>query len=169
MNVEPGPAVPPREYDYSWIVKTGEYEYRLDPKALDEALSDLTIIVSQARVIPNYRGGKYQGFKLVGVRPGSIYRAMGIRSGDIIHDVDGMQIDSPNKAIELFSSLKESERVVVGIERRLNEAHRLGFRRAIVPATTPEVAVGLDVVRVSTVAEAVAVAGLLPGAAGGGG
>ena len=57
-------------------------------------------------------------------------------------------------------------RQVVGIERRLNEAHRLGFRRAIVPATTPEVAVGLDVVRVSTVAEAVAVAGLLPGAAG---
>jgi len=38
--------------------------------------------------------------------------------------------------------------------------------RAIVPATMPEVAVGLDVVRVSTVAEAVAVAGLLPGAAG---
>ncbi|GIT75773.1 MAG: hypothetical protein Ct9H300mP31_03040 [Acidimicrobiaceae bacterium] len=58
-------------------------------------------------------------------------------------------------------------RQVVGIERRLNEAHRLGFPAGHRPGpTTPEVAVGLDVVRVSTVAEAVAVAGLLPGAAG---
>ena len=74
-------------------------------------------------------------------------------------------VEGPVLVAEALDAGREV-RQVVGIERRLNEAHRLGFQRAIVPATTPEVAVGLDVVRVSTVAEAVAVAGLLPGAAG---
>jgi DNA repair protein RadA/Sms len=42
-----------------------------------------------------------------------------------------------------------------GAERRLSEASRLGFDRAIVPASTPQPGGTLEVVRVATVAEAV--------------
>jgi DNA repair protein RadA/Sms len=53
-------------------------------------------------------------------------------------------------------------RAVVGLERRLREAARLGFRRAIVPAATagPSVApvAGIDLVRVATLRDAVAAA-----------
>lgn len=108
----------PPSPDYGWIVQTGVYEYRIEGAPLEESLQDLTELGRQARVIPNYRGGKYDGLKLVGVRPGSMYRALGIRSGDIIQDVNGERIDSPNEALELYESLKTSDRVVVGIERR---------------------------------------------------
>lgn len=53
-------------------------------------------------------------------------------------------------------------RQVAGLERRLNEAHRLGFRRAILPGSAPEPPEGMSAMRVRTLAEAVAVAGLLP-------
>ncbi len=49
-------------------------------------------------------------------------------------------------------------RQVAGAERRLAEAGRLGFSRALVPSSTPEVAGGPAVVRVRTVAEAVVAA-----------
>ena len=49
-------------------------------------------------------------------------------------------------------------RQVVGTERRLAEAVRLGFTRALVPATGPDGPPGIEVHRVSTVAEAVVAA-----------
>ncbi len=47
--------------------------------------------------------------------------------------------------------------------RRLQEAARLGFRRAIVPSSAPESIPGLRVERVGTIAEAIVQAGLVPG------
>jgi len=49
-------------------------------------------------------------------------------------------------------------RQVAGAERRLSEAGRLGFSRALVPAATPDVPGGAVAVRVRTVGEAVAAA-----------
>jgi DNA repair protein RadA/Sms len=47
--------------------------------------------------------------------------------------------------------------------RRLAEAARLGFRRALVPASAPEPPAGFEVVRAATLVEAIAKAGLLKG------
>ena len=85
---------------------------------LDEQLQDLSKLGTQARVVPNYRNGKYEGFKLVGVRPGSLYRAIGVRSGDVIKSINGNAIDSPNKALDLFDKLKNSSHIDLDIERR---------------------------------------------------
>ena len=98
--------------------KTGPYDYQIDRGMLDEQLQDLSKLGSQARVVPNYRNGKYEGFKLVGVRPGSLYRSIGVRSGDVIKSVNGKAIDSPNKALELFEQLKASSNIQLEIERR---------------------------------------------------
>lgn len=55
-------------------------------------------------------------------------------------------------------------RAVAGLERRLAEANRLGFRHAIVPAASRNGAVrvpeGLRVTEATTLAEAAAAAGL---------
>ncbi|MDP6481059.1 MAG: DNA repair protein RadA [Acidimicrobiales bacterium] len=59
-------------------------------------------------------------------------------------------------------------RQVAGLERRLHEAHRLGFNRAILPASAPEPPAGMTAVRVDTLADAVVAAGLSPGPAGSG-
>jgi len=100
------------------IRKTGAYDFQVDRKMLDEELKDLAKLQSEARVVPNYQNQKYDGFKLVGVRPGSLYRALGIRSGDIIKSVNGTTIDSPTKALELFEQLKSSSDIKVDVERR---------------------------------------------------
>jgi len=80
-------------------------------------LNDLTKLGMQARVVPNYKGGKYEGFKLIGVRPNSLYRAIGIRSGDVVKSVNGAELNSPNKAITLFEELKNQAKITVDVER----------------------------------------------------
>jgi DNA repair protein RadA/Sms len=50
-------------------------------------------------------------------------------------------------------------RQVAHARRRLGEAARIGFRRAVVPASSPPCD-GIDVIRVRTVAEALAAVGI---------
>lgn len=102
----------------SGVTKTGAYDYAIDRAMLDNQLKDLPRLQQDGRVVPHYKDNQYQGFKLVGVRPGSLYRAIGIRSGDVITAVNGNKIDSPNKALELFEQLKNSSNISVEIERR---------------------------------------------------
>ena len=105
--------------DYSQGVKQkSETEFEISRAMIDQNLDDLSSLGMQARIVPNYRNGKYEGFKLVGVRPNSLYRAIGIRSGDVIKRINGREINSPNKAIELFESLKNSSNIALDIERR---------------------------------------------------
>ncbi len=110
---------PPRNTtDYSkGVAKSGEWEYKIDRSMLEGELNDLTKLGMQARVVPNYVGGKYRGFKLVGVRPNSLYRAIGIRSGDVVQRINGMEIDSPNKALQLFEKLRTSRKINLDIQR----------------------------------------------------
>jgi DNA repair protein RadA/Sms len=57
-------------------------------------------------------------------------------------------------------------RSVPHLPRRLSEAQRLGFRRAVVPLAGPASVPGLDVIRVRSVAEAAWACGVLPDAPG---
>lgn len=100
------------------ITKTGANSYQIDREMLNEQLDDLSSLSKGARVIPHYRDGRPQGFKIVGVRPGSLYSHIGVRSGDVLKGVNGEEITSPNKALELYEQLKNSENVNVEIERR---------------------------------------------------
>lgn len=114
-------AAAPRQptQDYAAGVKQkSETEFEISRAMIDQNLEDLSTLGMQARIVPNYRNGKYEGFKLVGVRPNSLYRAIGIRSGDVIKRINGREINSPNKAIELFESLKNSSNIALDIERR---------------------------------------------------
>ncbi|MFN3197901.1 MAG: type II secretion system protein GspC [Bradymonadia bacterium] len=100
------------------VQKTGKNEYQIDREMLNEQLADLNKLARQARVIPHYRDGQAQGYKLVGVRPGSLYSHLGVRSGDILKGVNGEEVNSPNKALELFEKLKSSDNVSLEVERR---------------------------------------------------
>lgn len=100
------------------VKKTGANSYEIDRQMLNEQLDNLEALSKQARVIPHYVDGKPQGFKVVGVRPGSLYSQIGVRSGDVLQGVNGEEISSPNKALELYEKLKNSDNVTVDVERR---------------------------------------------------
>jgi len=100
------------------IQKKGPYDYQIDRNMLEEQLQDLTKLGMQARIVPNYEAGKYAGFRLVGIRPNSLYKSIGLQSGDLLQRINGEEIDTPNKAIQLFESLRNSSQIAIDVVRR---------------------------------------------------
>lgn len=97
-------------------VSPGHFE--VDRAMLDEQLNDLDNLIRQARVIPHYKRGKPAGFKIVGIRSSSIFRHLGLKTGDVLTSVGGEELTSINKALVLFEKLKSSDNLSLEFERR---------------------------------------------------
>jgi S1-C subfamily serine protease len=72
----------------------------------------------QARTVPVFENGACQGARFAEVVPGSVYAQLGIRPDDLIRRIDGEQVKSPAKALEIYSKLLQYRRVEVELERR---------------------------------------------------
>ncbi len=92
--------------------------YEIDRTVIDATLSDMSKIAMDARIVPSFKNGVANGFKLFSIRPGSLYSAIGIENGDVIQRINGYEINSPEKALELYTKLRESSRVTIDIEHQ---------------------------------------------------
>ncbi len=100
------------------IAKVNENEYTIPRAEIDSVLSNLNKIATQARIVPSFRNGKANGFKLFSIRPGSLYAKIGIKNGDIIQKINGYEINSPDRALAVYSKLKDANNISVDLLRR---------------------------------------------------
>lgn len=107
----------PAGNDPPGVKKVGDGVYNLDRSNVNDKLKDITQLGAQVRIVPNYRGGKYEGFRMIGMGSGSLFSDIGFMNGDIVQAINGERIDSPNKALALYEALKNKARVTVLIER----------------------------------------------------
>jgi general secretion pathway protein C len=67
------------------------------------------------------RGGRVslskQGIKVFGVRAGSAFDRIGLQSGDLLADVNGMSLDTPDKLLEIYAKLATANNVSVTVRR----------------------------------------------------
>lgn len=100
------------------IVKTGDNQFGVPRSTVDNALNNLSELATQARVVPAFEGGKPVGFKLFSIKPGSLYSKIGLQNGDVISRINGYEMSSPEKGLEVYQKLKDSSNVTVDIKRR---------------------------------------------------
>jgi general secretion pathway protein C len=111
------PAPPPNGGLGSGIRALNENEYEVPRSEIDRTLSNLNEVAMQARIVPAFKDGQAQGFKLFSIRPDSIYSKIGVQNGDVIRRINGFDLNSPEKALEVYSKLKEAPRIEIEIER----------------------------------------------------
>ena len=99
------------------VRQVAENRYEIDRAVIDTTLRDLNQIATQARIVPSFKNGAANGFKLFSIQPGSLYAAIGIENGDVIQRVNGYEMNSPEKALELYQKLKETGHVTIQGER----------------------------------------------------
>ncbi len=109
------PGAPPGPME--GVRKLADNRYEIDRGTLDKTLSDLNQIATQARIVPSFKNGVANGFKLFSIQPGSLYSSIGIENGDVITRVNGYELNSPEKALELYQKLRESAHVTINGER----------------------------------------------------
>jgi general secretion pathway protein C len=99
------------------IKAISENEYEVPRAEIDKTLSNLNDVAMQARIVPAFKDGVAQGFKLFSIRPDSIYTKIGVQNGDVLKRINGYDLNSPEKALEIYSKLKEASRIDIEIER----------------------------------------------------
>lgn len=99
------------------ITKVNESQFQVKRDTIKQVLGNPGKFKDGTKPIPNYKGGKINGFKLVGMKPGSVYYDLGIRPGDIITSVNGKPLNGPNAALELVSGVNTLKKVDIEVER----------------------------------------------------
>lgn len=90
----------------------------LNRTELESALSNIQEVMTQASIQPHMQDGVVDGLTITGVKAGSIFRRAGLRNGDIVKGVEGVEIKSPEDLMSLYGNLKDSESVGLQIIRR---------------------------------------------------
>ncbi len=99
------------------VRRISDTSYIIERGMIDKKLKNLAKLGSQARVVPNYHSGRYDGFRMIGMGSNSLFRDIGFTNGDIVKVINGNRIDSPNKALALYDALKNKSRLTVQLER----------------------------------------------------
>lgn len=97
----------------------------IDRETVQSAMQNVNELMKQARVRPHFTNGKPDGLRLSAVRPNSLFRQIGLQSGDIITGVNGDSIESVDDALRFYTSLKDANDVALqlrrgGVERSIN-------------------------------------------------
>lgn len=69
------------------------------------------------RMAPHMEGGEMIGFRLNPGRDRETFDALGLMPGDVVTDINGIALDDPAKALQIFDALGESTQASVTVVR----------------------------------------------------
>lgn len=112
------PVSEPTNQPYGAGIKAlDENNYEVPRNEVDRALANLNDLAMQARIVPAFKDGQAEGFKLFSIRPDSLYSKIGIVNGDVIKRINGFEMNSPEKALEVYTKLKDANRIDIEVDR----------------------------------------------------
>ncbi len=100
------------------VRKVSDDRYDIDRSLVDKVLANPMAVARGARVVPSVKDGKANGFKLYAIRPSSVYSKIGLRNGDTVTSINGFELSSPDKALEVYTKVREASNLQVTVLRR---------------------------------------------------
>jgi general secretion pathway protein C len=90
----------------------------LDKQEVTAALENLPQLLTKARVVPNLSPeGKNDGFRVVSISPSSFYERIGLRNGDVIQRINGVEVKDPQTFMQVFNQLKDESNITMDLMR----------------------------------------------------
>lgn len=108
------------------ITRTSRTGWTIDRSLLDYYATHIPELMKLGSVRP-HKGpdGKYDGFRLK-VRKGSLLKEAGLRSGDVVRSVNGVQVHDVVSALDAYFKLRKSKHVELVVVRK-GETIRLSY------------------------------------------
>lgn len=100
------------------VKKIDDTTFEIDRSLVDKVLANPMAVAKGARVMPSSKNGEPNGFKLYAVRPSSVYAKLGFSNGDTLHAINGMELNSMDKAMEVYSKVRDASSLQVNVTRR---------------------------------------------------
>lgn len=89
----------------------------LDRREVEQAMGDLPKLLTQARAVPYLVNGAINGFRLDFIAPSSFYEKIGLKYGDVLQQVNGVEIRDPGTMLTLFQQLRNEKTVKLDVLR----------------------------------------------------
>lgn len=83
----------------------------------EELLSDPSRAAEYIRIQPASSGGQLRGYRLYPGRDRAAFNAVGLRPGDLVTQVNGIQLNDANTALQMLGQLSQSNNITVVVER----------------------------------------------------
>lgn len=99
------------------IKKLSEHQYEVQRGTVDSLLGNMAVLSRAARIVPEVRDGKAAGFRLFSVKQDGPFAKIGLQNGDVIVGINGLEMTSPDKALEIYTKLKSANHLSVALER----------------------------------------------------
>jgi general secretion pathway protein C len=107
----PTPSRPPQP-------AAGPNSWVLDRQEVSAVLENLPQLLTKARVVPNLGpDGKNDGFRVVSISPASFYERIGLRNGDVIQRINGIEVKDPQTFMQVFTQLKDESNISLDLLR----------------------------------------------------
>jgi len=100
------------------VKQLSENQYVVARSEINNALTNLSDLATKARIVPSFKNGVANGFKLFSIVPDSLYAKIGVQNGDVIRRINGYEMNSPDKALEIYQKLRDASRIEIELERR---------------------------------------------------
>jgi membrane-associated protease RseP (regulator of RpoE activity) len=92
-------------------------EVLVDHSAVDAILERAFDLTRGVQVMPYVENDSIVGFRLLGVRPGSLLSTLGLENGDAILRVNGHAMTTVEQALSFYSNIRSLERLDIDINR----------------------------------------------------
>ena len=86
------------------VRKISDTDYEVDRQLVRDLVTG-TSKPGGVRPVPMMKGNEVQGIRMLGVRPGSVAAALGLKSNDVIAAIDGEQIKNVQQLLDLYARL----------------------------------------------------------------
>ena len=106
------------------IRQVGPNAYELSRREVTDSTANLHQLATQVRIVPFFKDGAAQGFKLFSIRPDSLFARLGLRNGDVLQRINGLSLESPDRAFEAYNRLRDSSRIELEVERNGQVVHQ---------------------------------------------
>ncbi len=110
-------AAAPKQQGNDGIRRLDDHHFQIERSTVNNALANLNELAMQARIVPSFKNGQANGFKLFSIRPDSLYSKIGIQNGDVIQRINGYDMNSPDKALEAYTKLRNAGALDLTVER----------------------------------------------------
>ena len=91
--------------------------FTLSKKSVNENLSDLKSLTSQAVVRPFLNNGVQEGYAISNIAPNSLYEKAGIQNGDIIIDINNNRMQNANDILQVLNSMQSGSSMDLNVKR----------------------------------------------------
>ena len=99
------------------VKKLSANRYVVNREDVSSAVGNINQFMTQARIKPNFVGGRPSGFSVSEIQGGSLMEKLGLQNNDVVRRVNGQAIDKPEDIFQAYSQLQRDSNIELEIER----------------------------------------------------